>query len=185
MNALRVIGGIVAAILLALLIWAWFLPSVFKSENAIIINAPLEDVFDHVVDMNTWEDWQILDTNITNKVEKRDGVADSIVWTGQAGVQGSIVIDSIVPEEYIRFIYRYHNQPDDFQYGHMYFDRSPEGTKVLWKHENDVGWNPILRFALNFTDDWKKLFDDTLLQLKEDIESRKKEPAAGDGEMLG
>jgi hypothetical protein len=67
----------------------------------------------------------------------------------------------------------------------MYFERSTEGTVVTWKHSNDVGWNPILRFALNFTDEWKKLFDDTLKQLKEDIEGRKKEDSQPGVESFG
>jgi hypothetical protein len=171
MTVLRIIGGIVAFVLLGFLVFAWFLPSEFKSENTIYINEDRDKVYDHVINLDTWQSWQVLDTNITNTVHTRNGVRDSLIWTGLADISGSIVIDSTDKDRHIRFIYQYANQPDDFDYGYMYFEDKGEGTQVTWKHHNDVGWNPILRFALNYTNEWEVLFDRTLVSLKADIEN--------------
>jgi|GEM_PF-5396495 len=173
MNWLRIIGGVVAFVLFGLLVFAWFLPSEFDSENTINIKAPMEEVYNHVIDMQTWDNWQIIDTNIRNSVHTRNGVPDSLVWTGQAGVSGSIVIDSLDAPNYIRLKYQYANQPDDYQLGHMYFSQTENGTTVSWQHKHDVGWNPVLRFSLKYTTEWQELFDKTLEQLKEDIEGGK------------
>lgn len=174
MTTLRIIGGIVAFILLGFLVFAWFLPSEFNSKNEIYIDAERSTVYNHVIDMDTWSNWQVLDTNITNKVFERNGVRDSLVWTGLADITGIITIDSTSKNKHIRLKYQYANQMDDYQYGYLDFEDKGSGTTVVWSHKHDVGWNPILRFALNYTTEWNDLFENTLVNLKKDIESRQK-----------
>ncbi|GAB5465171.1 MAG: hypothetical protein Kapaf2KO_06070 [Candidatus Kapaibacteriales bacterium] len=180
MNIIRILGLIVSLFLVGFLVWSFFLPSEFYTENQKVINRNKEDVIEAIMDMNTWEYWQIPDSNITNKVFSRNGVMDSLVWTGQAGVSGMIVRDSIYNSskgiDSIRFRYQYANQPDDYRYGIMEFNTvDSNNTKIIWTHRHDVGMNPIMRFALSSDagiSQWERSFDSTLVNFKEYIESR-------------
>lgn len=155
-KALIVIGSFIAL----LLIIAAILPSTSHVERSIEIKAPVDMVFDQVVDLKknvNWSPWSEYDPEM--KIEWGDvtkGQNASYSWSGNSDVgSGTLTIIESTDNEFIK---------NDVDFGDMgkgtgtwkFETVSMEGeatvaTKVTWRMDSDLDW-PVGRFFGLFMD---------------------------------
>lgn len=155
-KALIVIGSFIAL----LLIVAALMPSTTHVERSIEINAPVDLVYDQVVDLKknfNWSPWSEYDPEM--KVEWGDitkGQNASYSWSGNSDVgSGTLTIAEIIENEFIR---------NDLDFGEMgkgsgtwkFESISAEGasdnmTRVTWGMDSELDW-PVGRFFGLFMD---------------------------------
>lgn len=182
-KALIIIGAIIAL----LLIIPAFMPSSVQVERSIEIEAPVELVFDQVVDLKknfNWSPWAEKDTAMeVTWGETTSGIGASYSWTGNDEVgSGTMTIAEVQENAFIR---------NDLDFGDMgkgtgtwkFESVTAEGeengtpvTKVTWGMDSELEW-PIGRYLGPMMDGWVGPdFEKGLANLKEVAESIPVEP---------
>jgi hypothetical protein len=112
MKTLKKIGIILLIIIGLFLVISLFLPSKVYVERSIVINAPVENVFEQVNTLKNWEKWSPwheIDPNMGLKYEgPESGTGAQYSWTsehknvgnGRLVITNSAPYDSIVSEMY-------------------------------------------------------------------------------------
>jgi len=121
----------------------WFISG--KIESTIEINAPVEDVYLQVVDLQTWPTWAVWwvrDTAMTTEYSgEKSGKGAKMSWKSSEG-DGSL---EILECTYASSIYNellFEGMPPS--YGVWKFEKTKNGTKVTW------GFKDELPFLMHF-----------------------------------
>lgn len=162
---------VLAAIIVLLSIIGLLLPSKSHIERSIVINAPIETVFEQVNVLKNWEKWspwQKSDT--TSKMVYNDvasGVNASYTWKGEKSGSGKLTLDSVVANQYIRTKLNFDGQTDAAS--HFSFAKEGNGVKVTWLMDMDYGWNILARYfgVIMINGMLEKDFDAGLLGIKD------------------
>jgi uncharacterized protein YndB with AHSA1/START domain len=143
---------VVAIILLGI---GFILPSSFKVQRSVLIDAPAEKVYAHVVDLKKWQSWGVWfkrdpDMQISYSGPDRSiGMKSSWVSTKE----GSGEMELIALEHNQRLIYElYFPEMDMGSTGEFQFKQQDEQTLVIWQDYGDVGNNPINHYFAVFMD---------------------------------
>ena len=96
MRALKVIVGLMVAVVVIVLGVGLFLPKEFSVERSIEIEAPPELVFDQVNSLRNWDGWSpwiARDPTISNRYSGPEaGVGSKVEWTSESFGKGSQTI---------------------------------------------------------------------------------------------
>ncbi|GAB3032844.1 SRPBCC family protein [Bowmanella dokdonensis] len=141
---------IATLVLVVILVGIGFiLPSHFRVERDILIDAPPEKIYAQVVDLQKWQDWGVWfkrDPAMEVRYEGPQGeVGMKSVWSSES--QGSGEMEVIATEENQRLVYRLYFP--DFAMsstGEIVLTQQDDRTKVLWKDYGEVGANPVHRY---------------------------------------
>lgn len=124
-------------------------PSDVSLERSLVINAPVEMVYDQVNNLYNWEKWSPwhkIDPNMGITYTKGGiGEGASYSWTSDhknVG-NGTLTISDAKEFEYIKTLMDFGEQGDgtaDFK-----FEQIEKGTKVSWDMHTNVGKNPFMR----------------------------------------
>ena len=148
---LLTLGGII----LFLVLIAFFLPPTYHVERSTEINQPVEIVFDQVVDLNNymqWNPWTEKDPNVKNKITGEPTVRGmKWSWDGKKTGKGNLTLVEIKRNEFIRnrLVFEYPNQmeADDL----WIFEEINGKTIVRWVNSGDLNF-PIGRWFGLFMD---------------------------------
>ena len=155
MRALKVIVGLMVAVVLIVLGVGLFLPKEFSVERTIEIEAPPERVFDQVNSLRNWDAWSpwlARDPTITNRYSGPEaGVGSKVEWTSEAYGEGSqtITLSERPSRIETRFDFGEMGQP----IARWSFEPQGEGVLVTWGlHGKTTG--PLGGYIAPKMDDW-------------------------------
>ena len=181
MRALKIIGGLIAALLGVLLILGLVLPKEMIVERSVVIDAPASQIFPHIQYLekqDAWSPWNKLDPNMEKSIEGQDGtVGATSRWSGNKDVGvGYQKITAIEPGERVELDLVFEEPWQSEADIHINLDEEEDGTKVSWgfKSKTPIPEN-IMMAMMSMRKALAKDFDDGLGMLKEIVESE--EPA--------
>lgn len=137
----------------------FLLPSKWKVERSIIINASPEKIYPLIANFETgWPQWSAFDKEYADShytsSGSQEGIGATRSWTGGNMGDGSQTIVKASAQEGIEFelvMIKY----DSKLTGKILFTPVEGGTRVSWIDEGTTGNNPIMR--------WMGLFMDNML----------------------
>jgi uncharacterized protein YndB with AHSA1/START domain len=141
---LYVFAGFIALILLI----SFILPGKYKVEKSIVINAPVEKVFNHIANLNNyrnWNPWQRMDpATISDITGAPKSIGHKYSWQGKKVGEGSLTLRSISENNNIEFelefIKPWKAMADDL----WAFENVPGGCRVTWCNTGALPW-PMAR----------------------------------------
>jgi effector-binding domain-containing protein len=138
MKVLKIFGLILLVLVVLIIVLGLIAPKKYEVERSVIINAPNEMVFNHVVkfrNWNAWSPWAERDSTMTYTVEGKDGEEGAVYkWVGDAKITGTgeITNTGVKPNEemvyHLHFILPFEDQSD----GYTRVADVEGGTKVSW-----------------------------------------------------
>ncbi|MFT5674257.1 MAG: hypothetical protein ACI808_000172 [Paraglaciecola sp.] len=155
MKVLKKAFFVVAGLFVLLLTVGILLPSEFKVQRSVIINAPASEVYKHVVNLRNWTAWGVWFKRDPNMLITYAGAEGEIGmtsrWESEQEGNGEMVIIAIEPNQ--RFIYSlYFPEMDMASTGEFIFKEENGQTKVIWLDYGDLGSNPINHYFSLFID---------------------------------
>lgn len=172
----KILIGLVGLIV-ALLLIAFALPGKIEVSKSISINAPAENVFGEINDLEknpNWSYWnnQYKDGMTVTYGDVRTGVGAFSSWDGEESGKGSMTITESVPNQSIKIEL-------DFMEGGTAdswytFEPEGEGTKLTTGFSTELGMNPFMRWIgfVMIKPEMNKAFDYNLGKLKEIAEAK-------------
>ena len=151
---LRILGGLAALVLLLVLV-AFVLPSRYRVERSIVINAPASALYPRLADLREWKTWGVWferDPEIKNTYSPEQLVVGAwSAWESKKEGNGKATVTALAPNQ--RAVYRL-EFPDFGSVSTGIFALSPEGngTRVVWSDEGDLGYTPLNRWFGLFLD---------------------------------
>ncbi|MBO9153732.1 SRPBCC family protein [Chitinophaga sp. GCM10012297] len=157
-QALMIILGAVAVIVLGLFVFATYLPSRVRVERSLLIRAPAGRIFSFVNTLRNWPQWSPWhreDPQMKVEYSPTDsgqGAAYSWKSRNRNIGKGSLKITESRTNEYIA------NEMNFMQQGpvkgYFRFRSAATGTLVTWGMETDVGQNPVRKLIGNLVNKW-------------------------------
>lgn len=139
----------VAAIAVLVFAIGFLLPSGFKVQRSIEINAAPERVYALVADPREWKKWTIWNQRDPAMTVSYSGASAGVgaKWAWQSNTEGNgeMEFTSTVPNE--RVVYSLHFP--DFgmrSTGQLLLEPAGGKTRVTWTNEGDVGASPVNRY---------------------------------------
>lgn len=135
----------IAAVIALVAVVGFMLPSTYKVERSLVINAPADVVFEQVNDLQknaNWSPWD--DEDPTMKVTYGTttvGVGASSSWESEKSGSGTMTIEESVPAQKIVLNLDFHGMGGGK--AHWTFTPEGEGTKVTEDMTGDQGKNPF------------------------------------------
>lgn len=176
MRALKIILGLLVAIIVVVLAVGVFLPKEYEVVRTIEIDAPPEVVFDEVNTLRDWEAWSPWlagDPTIESKYSgPASGVGAKVTWTSEHSGNGTQTI--MLSERPTRI-------ETHLDFGNMgrpeaywTFEPQDDGTQVTWGLEG-TATGPIGGYFAIMIDDWVGSdYEDGLRRLKHVVEAEEK-----------
>ena len=172
MKILKWVFGIVLGIIALVLIVAIFLPSEYRFERSIVIEAPPEVVYEQVVELHNWDNWGpwvAMEVEVDGKISDNSrGVGAWMEWSGDTIGDGRAEIIEVREAELVR---------SQLETGGWVgidiweLEAVPEGTRATWANEGELDY-PLGRLMGPFLDG---MLDDMymtgLRNLKEYVEN--------------
>lgn len=146
---------LIIAILSALVIMGFMLPSHYKVERSIIINVSQQKLFPQIANLKNWQNWGVLFKRNPNMTIEYSGQAGRVGMTSSwlSETQGGGEMQIIAIEKNQRLIYSLNISDSQINStGEIVLSKVEGGTKVVWMDYGDVGINPIDRYFAFFMD---------------------------------
>ncbi len=144
---LKIVGGLAALIVLLVLV-AFFFPRHYRVERSAVFNAKPEKIHAQIVDLRAWKTWGIWqERDPAMKLtysEPAKGVGAWSAWVSAKEGSGKMTITQQTPV-FVSYALEF---PDFGTKSNSSLTLSPEGggTRVTWKDEGDLGMNPMNRW---------------------------------------
>ncbi len=167
----------VTAFLALLFIVAGLLSSRYSVERSIVVDVPVDSVFNIVSDLNTWTNWNPwlqVDTTMRSNIVLTDSISGSYwEWKSQHLGSGKLTISNAIKPNKIDakmvFFMPKKSTIDE------YWSFDPEGndsTEIIWRHDGDLSY-PIGRIMGLLSDNLLgPTFEEGLHNLKNYLEKR-------------
>ncbi|MCC2615846.1 SRPBCC family protein [Aestuariibacter halophilus] len=146
MGAVKKLLILVISLFIVLLVIGFMLPSTFKVERTITIDAPASEIYPLVVDLQAWQQWGVwfqrdpqMEVSYTGP-DSEVGMRSS--WSSES--EGSGTMEIIAAETDKRVVYTLYFP--DFEMGstgELVLQPQGDSTVVTWMDYGDVGSNPI------------------------------------------
>lgn len=145
---LRLLGGL-AALLLLLVLVAYFLPATYRVERAIVINAKPEVVFPLLADLRRWKEWgawQERDPGMkVTYSEKSTGVGAWSAWESKTEGSGKMTITAAEATKRVVYLLEFPEMGTSSE-GTMALAPAAGGVQVVWTDAGNLGMNPLFRW---------------------------------------
>jgi len=146
MNFLKKTVIVLAVIVVIFLGVGFFLPSEFKVERSIVVKAPAEEIYQHIVDLKQWKEWGVWferDPQMTVVYSgPQSAVGMTSSWQSELEGSGEMKIVALIPNQNVTYSLHF----PDFDMGstgELQLAESGMTTTVTWVDYGDVGANPI------------------------------------------
>ncbi len=152
------------------------LPSAYKVERNIEINAAMEHVYPLVYDPKEWARWGVWSRrDPAMKIEYSGpaaGVGAKWSWKSKSEGNGAMEFTAAEFNKLVAYNITFSDFDGTFT-GRLEFTRLPKGVRVSWIADGDVGSNPLMRyFALAMDRMLGPDFEGGLKNLKEMAEKQ-------------
>lgn len=144
----KVLLVIVAILALAVLIGV-FMPSQISIERSIVIEAPIEMIYDQANNLHNWEKWSPwhkIDPNMGLSY-KNGGIGEgaSYTWTSDHSSvgNGTLTISETKAFEYIKTVMDFGEKGSGT--ADFIFAQADNGIKVTWNMHSELGSNPVMK----------------------------------------
>ncbi|MCO4293618.1 SRPBCC family protein [Solitalea sp. MAHUQ-68] len=160
------------AIFIILGIWA---PKDYLLERSIVINAPQEVVFDHMVHFqkwSAWSPWKKYDPEMKESYSGEDGsVGSSYSWKGNDNVGEGIITNKKITDSRMDYEMLFMKPFESQSEGWLSAERTGTTTTAIWgfKTHYDFPFNVMMMF-MDMDKTLGKNFDDGLTMLKRIVE---------------
>ncbi|GGD68536.1 SRPBCC family protein [Lacimicrobium alkaliphilum] len=149
MNILKKSLTVLLLLLLILVGIGFVLPSEFRVQRDIVIEATPQQVYARLEDLRKWQDWGVWfkrDPDMQLRYEGPDsGIGMRSVW--QSDAEGSGQMEIIAAEPNKRLVYSlYFPEYEMGSTGEFILTEQDGGTKVTWQDYGDVGPNPFMHY---------------------------------------
>jgi effector-binding domain-containing protein len=188
MKFLKILGIILVALLLILVIAYLAFPKSMHVEKSIVINTPVEKVFDNVVKFGNqikWSPFAGKDSTMTYTIEGEDGTLDALYsWKGDPELtgEGNMKHTKIEPMKRIESDLKFTSPFESSSDVYIDLEEVDGGIKVTWGFSTDLPFPANVFVALQgVKKENEKLFEKGLDMLKELCE--KEDVAVGDYEV--
>ena len=147
MKIVKILVGIVVSIIALVVIIGLILPSGYQMKRSIVINAPVEKIFEQVNDLPknaNWNPWSLKDKTMKWTFgEIKAGKGASYSWTSQDSGEGKLTITESTPPSSLKTQIDFGEMGKS--QGHWTFKPGEKGVTVTWGFSGDNGMNPIGR----------------------------------------
>jgi len=175
MRFLKTFLWAILVVLILIVVVGLFLPTSYRVQRSIIIDARPQKVHEYVGDLSKWEDWTLWKeedpTVVVTRGEKTSGVGASQSWVGDSG-EGALTITKDSKEEGIEYDLVFEGGKYVCQ-GTVTYDEigGADNTKVTWTMSGDME-TPVIGgyFAMMMGSMVKEMFDRGLSNLKARVE---------------
>ncbi|MEZ4270948.1 MAG: SRPBCC family protein [Myxococcota bacterium] len=167
------------------LIGGLMLPSAYRVERSIVVQADRAQIHQLVGDLDQWPQWtpwQETDPTVRTTVgDQSTGVGAHQSWVGKSG-SGELTLTESSPQTGISYDMSFDGGA--FQStSSMRYEDAAEGVKVVWSLNGDNGYNILGRYFARMMDDMVgPYFEKGLAKLKNQAESVPKPTAEDDAE---
>ncbi len=156
MKILKRILILVAVIFAAIFVLALFLPSRYHVERSIVINAPVDSVFQNLNNLKKWQDWipnnrDNDSTFVMHYSGPSEGVGAMQDWEARKLGKGAI---KITKSEFGKLV-EFEESLGESNYkanGAFLLTSSGNEVRVTWQDEGSLGYNPISRIMGRYYD---------------------------------
>ncbi|WP_224999470.1 SRPBCC family protein [Cesiribacter sp. SM1] len=183
MKIIRGVALVLAGVMILALIAAAFMPETLRVERSIVINRPVDEVFDQVADLNNWlawNPWSELDPEAVNEISTPSrGRGAQWTWEGDKIGKGHLVQEEIEEDKMVRFTLAFEEPMQSTGTDLWQFDSlDSRTTRVVWADEMALDY-PVGRLSALFIGPaMEEQFDKGLMNLKRLLESQRRvEPA--------
>ncbi len=187
MKALKIIGIALLVIVVLFVGIAFLISPEVNVERSIVINAPVELIFEQVNTLKNWEKWSPwhqIDPMMKLTYEgPESGAGAKYYWSSDDSNvgSGSLTIVESRPNTYIK------TEMDFMEQGvgtaSYRFEHSEDGVKLTWGMNSNMGNNPIMRYLGLFMDGLVGPdFEKGLNSIKMVVENMEYEEATEDSE---
>lgn len=183
MKIIRGVALVLAGVMILALIAAAFMPETLRVERSIVINRPVDEVFDQVADLSNWlawNPWSELDPEAVNEISTPSrGRGAQWNWEGDKIGKGHLVQEEIEEDKMVRFTLAFEEPMQSTGTDLWQFDTLDSNTtRVTWVDEMALDY-PVGRLSALFIGPaMEEQFDKGLMNLKRLLESQKSiEPA--------
>lgn len=172
-KAIKIVLAVIAIFMVASIAIGLALPSDYRIERSITVDAAPERIHALVGDLQRWPEWAPWqDADPTIRVSygsTTSGVGAHQSWVGDSG-SGELTFTESSPETGVRYDLSFDQGAFRCEAAMLYM-READTTRVTWRMSGDVGMNIIGRyFALMLDSTAGPMFDDGLTKLKARVE---------------
>ena len=177
MQAFKKVILAVLLIPVVVLIVSLFLPSSYRVERSLEMQARPEALFAQVSALKKWTNWTAWTAAKYPDMEvsfsgPESGVGATYTWDGKSTGHGVLKLTRAEPARGIGYDLAF----DHGKYvsrGAIEYVPAGDGLKVTWSNEGDLGWNPISRiFGLLMDKMMGPDFEEGLRNLKQRLEAK-------------
>ncbi|MCB2204086.1 SRPBCC family protein [bacterium] len=179
MKALKILLIAIIGILGLLLVIAAFLPSEYRVERSVVINAQPATVFEYVANFEHWDKWspwQEQDPQADfSYSDPGRGAGAVLSWDGKVIGAGTLTFTDVQAPREIQSRVDFTAPYEMTSYDTWMFEPEEGGTKLTWTDEGTLGW-PLERwFGLFIDQQLGPQFEHGLTTLKGIVESKPSE----------
>jgi len=149
MKVLKIILGIVVAIVALFLVVAIFLPSEVTVERSAVIEAPDSVIFDYITDFNNrtdWDPWFEMEPEAkVTLTEVTQGVGAGYAWEGEVIGSGDMVIDEVEENKSIKSTLKFYTPQAGEGKVLWLLEPVENGTNLSWSFTSEMGY-PVERY---------------------------------------
>lgn len=181
MKILKSILKIIAALLVVLLIASAFMPSSYKVERSITVNAPVEKVFAEANDfanMDHWSPWKDYDPHMKKNIEGVVGAPGyKLSWSSENENVGHGSLTRVTTET--NKVITNDLAFEDFNMkskDNWLFEETQDGVKITWGNSGEIGY--LWRIPMKMMNMEKMMapdFEKGLSRIKEYCETKIKD----------
>src|SRR5262245_24631613 len=177
MKALKTIVLIVLLVPIALLLVSLFLPSRYRVERSLAIQATPGAIFTRVNTLKSWPEWTAWTTARYPDMQisfagPESGAGATYSWNGKSSGHGTLKITRAEPDKGIGYELDFENGKY-VSTGAISLVDSGGLVTVTWSNEGNLGWNPVSRyFGLLMDRMMGPDFEEGLRNLKRGLEAK-------------
>ena len=163
---------VVAALIVAVLVFAAARPNSFRVQRSIVINAPADKIFGLINDLRAWESWQPDDgKDVTMKktfIGPASGTGAAAEWDSQGrGGKGRLVISESVPLSKVAIKADFVRPFGAHNVNEFILQPDAGGTKVTWSRQaSNLYAMKLIGVFFNIQREFEKHVDSGLSNLK-------------------
>ncbi len=175
MKFLKWLGLVLVSLLALFLIIPLFLPGTFRVERSIVVEKPVDMVFQAAVDMNKrakWDPWIEMEPDVHMAISMTPEIIGSgYSWKGEIIGEGKITIQEFVPNSRIKSEIEFiapRPMKSDIIWN---FKEDEKGTKITWAFEGNLSYPVEKWFGLFMDKSMGPQFEKGLKNFKNFVES--------------
>jgi len=139
----------VAAVAVLLLGIGLLLPSGFKVQRSVVVNAPASKVYPLIADPRQWKQWAVWNRRDPAMQMQYSGseIGTGAKWEWQSKTEGNGAMEftAAVPNKHVDYALSFPDLGMSSR-GELRLTAEGSGTRVTWTNEGDMGSNPVNRY---------------------------------------